>query len=128
MTKKLLRAMLALAILAAAPVASAVPWGAILLNGPAEDFHDEDIRLLMDAIRTTLEAPGEPKPVEWSNVDSRAGGSLLVIGRPKVEGFDECRRVRMTLYSRRQKGYPSVFTACREMEPGGRRWLLVAAG
>ena len=128
MSKYLLSAMLGLAILGVTPAASAASWGAILLNGPAEDFHDEDMRLLMDAIRTTLDAPGEPRPVEWRNPDSRAGGSLLVVGQPKVDGYDECRRVRMTLYSKKQKGYPSVWTACREMEPGGRRWVLVKAG
>ena len=88
------------------------------------DFNDEDMRLFLDAIRKTLAAPGPPEPVEWANPASGAGGSLLVVAQPKVTGFDECRRVRATAFSRRQKGKPATWTACKD--PAG-QWKLVSA-
>ena len=109
----------------AAPAVLAAGWGAVLANGPVQDYQDEDLRMLLDAIRQTLDAPGEPQPVEWRNDKSGAGGTLQVIGRPKAKGYDECRRVRATLYSKKRKATAAVWTACQE--PGG-RWVLVAAG
>ena len=124
MRQTLCRALLALTILAVAPVAWAVSgWGAVLRDGPIEDFHDEDLRLFLDAIRKTLEAPGAPQPMAWRNAASGAGGSLTVLGEPKLEGFNECRRVQSTVYSRRRTGLPTAWTACRE---AGGRWQLVS--
>ena len=125
MKRRILRAVAALALCAAAPIAWSAGWGTLLLNGPAEDFHDEDARLFMEALRKTLESPVSKDPLEWSNPDSGAGGSMAVVGQPQRKGFDECRRVRMTVYSRKRKGTPSSWTACKE--PAG-RWVLVSAG
>jgi surface antigen len=116
----------ATAIGLAAPTAlAAAGWGAVLGQGPTLDYNDEDLRLLLDAIRQVLDAPGEPVPVEWRNPQSGAGGTLLVVGRPKLKGHDECRRVRAALHSKKRSGTPVQWTACRE---AGGRWLLVGAG
>jgi surface antigen len=116
----------ALAVLLAITVlpAAAAGWGAVLSRGPVVDFNDEDMRLFLEAIRTTLGADGEPQPVEWSNPASGAGGTLRVVGRPQVAGFKECRRVQATVHSRRQTGKPATWTACKD--PAG-QWKLVSA-
>lgn len=118
-------ATLAAAIAAAAPCAIAAGWGAIFSDGPVVDFHDEDMRLYLDAIKKTLEAPGGSPQVQWRNPASGAGGTLVVLGQPKVKDFAECRRVQSTVYSKKRKGYPSAWTACKD--PTG-RWVLVDAG
>jgi surface antigen len=126
MRQMLCRALLALTIFAVAPAAWATSgWGAVLRDGPIEDFNDEDLRLYLEAIRKALETPGAPQPVTWQNAASGAGGSLTVLGEPKVQGFAECRRVQATLQSRRRTGLPTVWTACRE---AGGRWQLVSVG
>jgi surface antigen len=123
--KVALAAWVGIATAAAAPPALAAGWAAVLARGPVQDYNDEDLRMLLDAIRQTLDAPGDPQPVTWRNDKSGAGGTLLVVGRPKADGFDECRRVRATLHSRRRQATTAVWTACQE--PGG-RWVLVTAG
>jgi surface antigen len=100
-------------------------WGLAMRDSPARDFDDEDLRQFLAAIRQVLEAPLPPQPLEWSNPATGAGGTLLVIGQPRRQGFVECRRVRATLYSRRRQGQPQVWTACRQ-ESGG-NWNLVSA-
>lgn len=125
MKRNLHRLLVALIIGAASPLVAAAGWGALLRDSPAEDFNDEDLRQFLAAAKQVLDAPGPPQTLEWRNADSGAGGSLLVLGRPQVQGFDDCRRTRITLYSRKRQGTPAVFTACKD--PGG-RWLLVGAG
>ena len=63
--------------------------------------------------------------MEWRNADSVAGGTLVVLGKATVKNFEECRRVRTTVYSKKQKGVPSVWTTCKD--PSG-RWKLVSVG
>jgi phosphatidylserine/phosphatidylglycerophosphate/cardiolipin synthase-like enzyme len=60
--------------LTAAP-SLAAGWGAVLGRGPTRDFDDEDLRMLLDAIRQTVEAPGTPEPVAWRNECTGAGGT-----------------------------------------------------
>ena len=125
MKRGFVRALLALVIVAASAWAGAAGWGALLRDSPAVDFNDEDLRLFFGALQQTLDAPGPPQPVEWRNAASGAGGSLLVLGEARLEPFRECRRMRITLHSRKRQGLPAVFTACKD-DSG--RWLLAAAG
>jgi surface antigen len=118
----------ALMVVLAAGLASpwaAANWGLAMRDSPARDFDDEDTRQFLAAVRQVLDAPPPPQPLEWRNPTSGAGGSLLVIGQPKRQGFVECRRVRSTVYSRRRQGQPQVWTACREDSGGS--WKLVSA-
>ncbi len=87
MRKTLCHVLLALAISASAPMAWPAGWGGILRNGPVEDFNDEDMRLFLAAIKQAVEASEVSKPVEWRNADSGAGGTLVVLGKSKVQGF-----------------------------------------
>jgi surface antigen len=119
------RTLLTLALAAAAPLAWPAGWGSILRNGPVEDFNDEDMRLFLAAIKQTVEASEVSKPVEWRNPDSGAGGTVVVLGKTKVGKFDDCRRVRSMVYSRKQKGVPSVWTTCKDASG---RWRLASVG
>ncbi|MDZ7589323.1 MAG: hypothetical protein U5L05_01250 [Rubrivivax sp.] len=104
---------------------AAASWGLAMRDSPARDFDDEDSRQFLAAARQVLEAPLPPQPLAWRNEASGAGGTLLVIGQPKRQGFVECRRVRATLYSKSRQGQPQLWTACRQ-ESGG-SWRLVSA-
>jgi surface antigen len=118
-------ALVAAAITLAAAPSLAAGWGAVLGRGPTRDFNDEDLRMLLDAMRQTVEAPGTPEPVTWRNERTGAGGTLQVIGQPKIKGFSDCRRVRVELFSRRQTGTPARWTTCKDPSD---RWVLVTAG
>lgn len=118
-------AALAFAIGIASPLAFGAGWGALFAKGPVVDFQDEDLRMYLDAIKRALEAAGDPQPVQWQNPASGAGGTIVVLGRPAVKDFADCRRVRSTVHSKKQKDQSSTWTACKE--PGG-RWVLVSAG
>jgi surface antigen len=90
--------MLVLGGVVAVPMGTAVPgraagWGAVFGEGPVQDFHDEGLRLYLEAIKRVLEAPGPPQRLEWRNEASGAGGTLLVVGQLQVKDFGECRRV-----------------------------------
>ena len=127
MTKKLMPVAVALLVAAACPVAWSAGWGAILRDSPIEDFSDEDLRQYLDVIKTALEAPESPQPpqpVTWRNAGSGAGGTLLVLDRMKVKDFEECRRVRTVVHSKRREGTPAVWTACKDSSG---RWRLVSA-
>jgi surface antigen len=121
-------ALLALALCAAAPLswpARGGSWAGILGDGPAQDLSDEDLRLFTEAVQKTLDAPGEPQPVEWSNPATGAGGSLLVLGEATYKDFEQCRRMRATTHSKKRRGYPSVWTVCKDTDG---RWRMVGAG
>ena len=125
---------LPLALGVAGAPAAAQGVGSVVRGGPMADFRDEDVNLLLDAMQRALNAPGEAQPLDWQNAASGAGGTLLVLGPAQHPEFAECRRVRVTLYSRRTKGDPGVWTVCKDpkdgkdaKEPKG-RWMLVSAG
>jgi surface antigen len=120
------RVLLALAIIAAPPLAWCFSgWEQMLSEGPGEHFNDEDVRLLRDAFRKTVEAPGPAQQTEWRNPETGSGGTMLVVGERAEKGFDACRRVRVALYSKKRQGKPFVWTACKDQAGA---WRLVSAG
>lgn len=119
------RALLVLLLAATGPLCAA-GWVAVLKGTPGEDFNDEDLRQFLAAAKQALEAPAPPQTVTWNNAESGAGGSFLVLGEPKVKNFESCRRTRITLHSKKRKGYPTTYTACKD--PSSGRWLMVGAG
>ena len=119
-------ALVALIIATASPFVAAAGWVAVLRGTPGEDFNDEDLRQFLEAAKQALEAPAPPQTLAWRNAESGSGGTFLVLGEPKVKNFDTCRRTRMTLYSKKRKGYPTVYTACKD--PASGRWVTVGAG
>ena len=122
--KRLANSVFAALLAVSSSTAWCAGWGAILHDSPVEDFNDEDVRQLLAAVKQVLDAPAQSRPVEWSDAESGAGASLSVVGTPKVKGFDECRSVRGSVYSKKRKGTPMTWTACKE--PGG-HWALVRA-
>jgi len=125
MNSTLRRAAAALLVVVASPLAAAAGWVALLHNSPAVDYNDEDLRQFFEAAKTALDAPDPPQPVEWSNASTGASGRFVVLGPAKVKNFDQCKRVRSTMHSKKQKGYPTVWTACKD--PSG-RWGVVSMG
>jgi surface antigen len=125
MSPKLRRTVAALAVVAASPLASAAGWVALLHSSPAVDYNEEDLRLFLESAKAALDAPDPPQTVDWSNAATGANGRFLVLGPAKVKNFEQCKRVRSTMNSKKQKGYPSVWTACKD--PSG-RWGVVSMG
>jgi surface antigen len=117
----------ALGAVAATATAAGSGVGAVVRGGPMVDFRDADVDLLLEAVQTALNAPGEPQPVEWRNAASGAGGTLLVLGTAQHKDFAECRRVQATLFSRRTQGNPAVWTVCKDPKDPRGRWALVSA-
>ena len=93
-------------------------------DSPIRDFSDEDVRDYLAAVHSFLDAPAPAAPVEWRNERTGAGAHLELLGQPQIEGFQECRRVRTNVYSKKRKAKPRVWTACRDVEDGG--WRLVS--
>jgi surface antigen len=118
------RGLAALLIALACSAAWSAGWVAVLKNSPAEDFDDEDIQLFLANAKTALDAPGT-QPVAWVNPRTGSGGTFEVIGQPKAQSGAECKRVRMTLRSKKQQGNPSTLTACKDADG---RWRLAKAG
>jgi surface antigen len=114
--------LVACAAIAAAPLAGAAGWGALLNDRALTDFNDDDLRDYLTVVNRLLEAPLPATPVEWSNPRTGAGARLEVIGQPQIEGFKECRRVRTEVYTRKQKAQARTWTACRDDDGG---WRLV---
>jgi surface antigen len=96
-------------------------WGPLLNDKALTDFNEDDLRDYLKVVNALLEAPSPSAPVEWSNPRTGAGARLEVIGQPHVEGFDECRRVRTNVYTRKYKPQTRMWTACRD---GGGEWRL----
>ena len=104
---------LLLALLIVTQVAWPSDWGALLSGKAITDLNEDDLRDHLAAVNALLEAPLPAAPVEWSNPQTGAGGRLEVIGRPHIEGFAECRRVRTSVHSRKYKAETRTWTACR---------------
>jgi hypothetical protein len=119
-----LRALMALLITMSCTAAWSAGWVAVLKNSPAEDFDDEDIQLFLANAKTALDATGT-EPVAWVNPRTGSGGTLTVTGQPKAKSGAECKRVRMQLYSKKQQGYASTLTACRDEQS---HWRLAKIG
>lgn len=115
----------AFALLILAPGAWPSDWGSLLSSAALADFNEEDLRDYLEVVNTLLDAPLPAAPVEWSNPQTGAGARLEVIGSPHVAGFDECRRVRTSVHSRKYKAETRTWTACRAT---GGEWRLTKGG
>ena len=99
-------------------------WISLFKGTPVEDFDDEDLRRMLDAIKVVL---GDPKPadvVQWKNDATGSGGDFRVVGEPVRSGYEACRRVKFNTYSKQRKGYATTWTACKE---SGGKWVLASA-
>jgi surface antigen len=105
-----------LALLILAPVAWPSDWGPLLSGKAITDFNEEDLHDYLEAVTAMLDAPHPAAPLEWSNPRTGAGARAEVIGRPQIEGFDECRRVRTVVHTRKYKAETRTWTACRDAD------------
>jgi len=101
------------ALLILAPVASPSDWGPLLNSKAITDFSEEDLSNYLAALTAMLDAPHPAAPLEWSNPQTGAGARAEVVGQPQVEGFDDCRRVRTTVHTRKYRAETRTWTACR---------------
>jgi hypothetical protein len=102
----------------------AAGWGALLQNTPMEDFSDEDLSQYFKVLNATLNAPMPVAPAKWRNERTGSGATIEILGEPKLENFDDCRRVRTDLYSKKRKNLVRVWTACRGADGN---WFLASA-
>ena len=102
-----------IALLIFAPAASTSDWTPLLKDQALTDFSEQDLQDYLKVVNELLDAPQPAAPVEWSNPKTGVGARLEVIGQPRVEGFDECRRVRTDVYSAKHRATTRTWTACR---------------
>jgi surface antigen len=114
----------ALALSAAALTAEAAGWNALMKDSALSDFSDEDKHEYLDVLQSFLDTPTPVAPVDWRNDRTGSGAHLELLGQPKIEGFDECRRVRTNVYSKKRKAPTRIWTACRGADG---TWGLVSA-
>ena len=93
-------------------------------NTPMEDFTEEDLAQYTDVLNAALNASMPVEPREWHNDRTGAGARIEVLGETKVESFDDCRRVRTDLYSKKHKSLVRTWTACKAADG---QWGLVSA-
>ena len=116
--------LLGLAIAFTSLHAQSAGWIRLFKDTPVEDYDDEDLRRMLDAIKQVL---GDPKPddaVHWKNDATGAGGEFKVIGEPVRSGFDACRRVKFSTYSKKHKAHATTWTACKDASG---KWILASA-
>ncbi|HXS90175.1 MAG TPA: hypothetical protein VN705_12530 [Steroidobacteraceae bacterium] len=102
-----------IALLLLAPAAWSSDWTSLLKDKALVDFNEQDLQDYLKVVNTLLDAPQPAAPVEWSNPKTGVGARLEVIDQPRVEGFDECRRVRTNVYSPKHRATTRTWTACR---------------
>ena len=102
-----------IALLLLAPAAASSDWTSLLKDKALVDFNEQDLQDYLKVVNELLDAPQPAAPVEWSNPKTGVGAHLEVIGQPRLEGFDECRRVRTNVYSAKHKATTRTWTACR---------------
>jgi surface antigen len=102
-----------LALLALAPAVWCSDWTSLTKDQALADFNEQDWQDYLKTVTALLDAPQPAAPVEWSNPKTGVGARLEVIGQPRVAGFDECRRVRTSVYSSKHKATTRTWTACR---------------
>jgi surface antigen len=124
LAKLTVQLLLGIAIAGTSLHAQSAGWIRLFKGTPVEDFDDEDLRRMLDAVKQVL---GNPKPdgaVQWKNDATGAGGEFKVIGEPVRSGFDACRRVKFSPYSKKHKAFASTWTACKDASG---KWILVSA-
>lgn len=119
------RTLIACALLFYGAFANAAGWISILKNTPAETFQDQDLRLFLDTAKQVLEADTEAQTVTWSNPDTGAGGSFLVLGQSIAKDGSLCKRVLFSVYATKSPARKAIWTACKSAKG---QWQLTKAG
>jgi surface antigen len=116
--------LLGLAIACTSLHAQSAGWIKLFKGTPVENFDDEDLRRMLDAVKQVLSDPKPDDAVPWKNDATGSGGEFKVVGQPMRSGFDACRRVKFSSYSKQRKGYAATWTACKDASG---KWSLISA-
>jgi len=113
--------LLAAALAALGPAASAQNWVGILKNTPAERFDEEDLRLFLDASRKALNESPDNQTQAWENPKTRARGDITVLRSFEAKGLP-CKEVRVRNEAQGRKG-DNKLNLCKKDD----KWRLVGA-
>ena len=116
-----MRALLLIAFLVASPLATAQNWVALLKNGPAERFDEEDLRIFMDTGRKALNEAADNETLRWDNPKTSARGEITVVRRFEWKTHP-CRELKIHNEAQGRKG-DSTLNLC-QVEG---KWRLLSA-
>ena len=105
---KLIFAILLLTMTASA---AAQNWVALLKNGPAERFDEEDLRIFMDTGRKALTEGADNQTLSWENPKTRARGDITVLRRFEWKSHP-CRELKLHNEAQGRKG-DSTLALCQ---------------
>ena len=105
---KLIFAILLLTMTASA---AAQNWVALLKNGPAERFDEEDLRIFMDTGRKALTEGADNQTLSWENPKTRARGDITVLRRFEWKSHP-CRELKLYNEAQGRKG-DSTLALCQ---------------
>jgi len=117
--KRVLPLLTLAALVASAPAVQATNIMSLLRETPAELFTPADYELFDAALRNALADLRQDGVVQWSNPETRAGGSVTVIREYQRDG-NACKRLRVDNHANNRKGY-TTFDFCHQAEG---RWVL----
>lgn len=106
-----MRALLFTALLCACSMAAAQNWVALLKNGPAERFDEEDLRIFMDTGRKALTESADNETLRWENPKTRARGEFTVLRRFEWKTHP-CRELKVHNEAHGRKG-DNTFNLCQ---------------
>jgi surface antigen len=92
----------ALVLGAASPVANA-QWVALLKNGPAERFDDEDLKIFLDTARKALAEGKDNETLSWENPKTSSRGEITVLRRFEWKTHP-CKEVKVHNEAQGRKG------------------------
>jgi surface antigen len=116
-----MRALLFTMMILVSPALMAQNWVALLKNGPAERFDEEDLRIFLEASRKVLAESKDNESVKWENPKSRARGELTVL-RTFEWKSNPCKEVKVYNEAQGRKG-TNTFGMC-QVEG---KWRLLSA-
>jgi surface antigen len=89
-------------LVTAATVAQA-QWVALLKNGPAERFDDEDLKIFLETARKALAEAPDNQPLSWENPKTSSRGEITVLRRFEWKTHP-CKEVRVHNEAQGRKG------------------------
>ena len=106
-----MKRILAILLATLAAPAAAQNWVALLKNGPAERFDEEDLRIFMDTGRKALAEGAENQTLSWENPKTRARGDITVLRRFEWKG-NPCKELKLHNEAQGRKG-DSTLALCQ---------------
>jgi surface antigen len=102
-----------LALLALAPAVWCSDWTSLTKDQALADFNEQDWQDYLKTVTALLDAPQPAADRSLPGALPRLSSGWTIRPVPRVAGFDECRRVRTSVYSSKHKATTRTWTACR---------------